>query len=67
MTKKHFIALADAIREHNQTIIYPENLFNTIHLDTLADLCQAQNERFDRTRWLGYIAGHCGPSGGKLK
>ena len=23
----------------------------------LADYCQSQNPRFDRARWLGYIAG----------
>jgi hypothetical protein len=41
--------------------------------DALADFCAAQNSRFDRERWLGrcwndsYIAGECGPNGGKVK
>jgi hypothetical protein len=35
--------------------------------DALADFCASQNSRFDRERWLGYIAGECGPNGGKVK
>jgi hypothetical protein len=33
--------------------------------DVLADFCRTQNPRFDRERWLDYIAGKCGPNGGK--
>jgi hypothetical protein len=32
----------------------------------LADFCQEQNPNFNRKRWLSYIAGECGPSGGKV-
>lgn len=32
----------------------------------LSGFCSDQNGRFDRERWLGYIAGECGPNGGKL-
>lgn len=33
----------------------------------LADLCAASNPRFDRERWLAYITGEVGPSGGAVK
>lgn len=33
----------------------------------LADFCKSQNGRFDRERWLGYIAGENGPNGGAVK
>lgn len=57
MTKKHFIALADAIRRYDHG-------FNANQLNTLADFCESQNPNFNRERWLDYIAGHCGPNGG---
>lgn len=63
MTKKHFIALADAIKEHNQQGIP----FLPSQLDTLASFCKLANSNFNRERWLDYIAGECGPNGGKLK
>lgn len=56
MTKKHFIALADHIRQG----VYPKN-----QILQLADFCQSQNPQFNRERWLAYIAGECGPNGGK--
>ncbi len=63
MTKKDFIALADAIREHNAG---PEDRgdFDDGHLDTLERFCCNNNPRFNRERWLGYIRGDCGPNGG---
>jgi len=66
MSKKDFIALADAIREYNAT---PENVhmpFDAYQLEHLADFCQSQNSRFMRDRWLGYIAGTNGKNGGKV-
>ena len=33
--------------------------------DALASFCQQSNPRFLRQRWLDYIAGQCGPNGGK--
>ena len=33
-------------------------------LDVIADFCANQNPHFNRARWLGYIAGTCGPNGG---
>ncbi len=60
MTKKHFIELADLIRAR-------PHCFDNLAVLSLADFCQDQNPRFDRQRWLDYIAGRCGKNGGKVK
>lgn len=62
MSKKDFIALADHIREDPSL-----QLLNQEQLEALADFCHSQNPRFLRQRWLGYIAGECGPNGGERK
>lgn len=62
MTKKHFIALADHVRIYNKFAVHP---FNEPQLHELADFCKSQNGQFNRERWLDYIAGKCGPNGGK--
>ena len=73
MTKKHFIALADTIQEHNQlecqSILSASgrHKFDSLHIETLASFCQSQNSQFNRERWLGYIAGTCGSNGGTIK
>ena len=64
MTKKHFIALADTIRDYNSR--YP-GVFTSEHIGVLGTFCDRQNPRFDRSRWVRYIAGECGPNGGKVK
>ena len=70
MTKKTFIALADSIREHNRIKrnVFGANAermcFNIEQVEALADFCQWQNSNFNRDRFLGYIAGTNGPSGG---
>ena len=64
MTEKTFIALADMIREQNQ---YRADSFGPDQIEMLADFCAAQNPAFNRERWLAYVAGDCGPNGGKLK
>ena len=64
MTKRHFIALADAIRDHNK---YCGEQFTGRQLTTLANTFQAINPNFNRSRWLDYVAGKCGPNGGSLK
>jgi hypothetical protein len=56
VTKKHFIALADYAREVGLTEGQQR---------ILADLLAQQNPRFNRERWLGYIAGTNGKNGGK--
>lgn len=60
MTKKHFIALANLIKEHDDD-------FSPEARHWLAGFCEAQNPRFNRSRWLGYIRGTNGPNGGKAK
>lgn len=78
MTKKHFIDLANVLKFRipvqsagGQDADYTKGYdagrryeFENM-TSMLADFCAAQNPRFDRERWLGYIAGKCGPSGGK--
>lgn len=65
MTKQHFIALADVIREHNRVLDTASRArFTPEQVEALADYCASQNPRFDRERWLGYIKGTNGPSGG---
>ena len=59
MTKKTFIALANSIRA--------DGTFTPEQIETLADFCAAQNPAFNRARWLAYVAGDCGPNGGKRK
>jgi len=68
MTKKHYIALADAIKDHNTLVAKIGGTeFQPTQLDSLATFCQRQNPRFNRQRWLDYINGFCGPNGGAVK
>ncbi len=69
MSKKHFIALADMLRTARMgaTGTPSVNPFKQEHIEFLADFCQSQNPRFNRQRWLDYIAGECGPNGGSIK
>jgi hypothetical protein len=69
MTKKDFIALADAIKRHNelQAGTTPNLSFGPVHINTLANFCQLQSPAFNRERWLNYIAGKCGPNGGTVR
>ena len=60
LSKKHFIALADYLRD---TKAYCE-AFTPAQLEHLANFCLAQNCAFKRERWLDYIAGKCGKNGG---
>jgi plasmid maintenance system antidote protein VapI len=67
MTKQHFIALADAIRLHNQRAsnhVSDAKPFTADQIDALAEFCDNSSGRFNRERWLAYIAGECGPNGG---
>lgn len=71
MTKKHFIELANMIREYNAEKravfgCHAERMcFSPEAIGQLANFCASQNPRFNRERWLAYIAGDCGPNGGK--
>ena len=70
MTKKDFIALADAIRQANTVndkMLRWRTLFSWDKLEILADFCKRQNPRFEREKWIGYIEGLNGPNGGKVK
>ena len=63
MTKKNFIALADTIKAQNSNPY--DTPFTLSQLGKLADFCAEQNPQFNRSRWLGYIAGTNGENGGK--
>jgi hypothetical protein len=80
MSKKHFIALADVLRDtkprtRNTAKDKPEEWLKAgsaaaqwdIMRDALANFCQSQSPNFNRSRWLGYINGERGPSGGEIK
>jgi hypothetical protein len=68
MNKKHFIALADTIREIDRRDAeygFSKEELRKVFLLELGNFCMAQNHNFDRERWLGYIAGTNGPNGGR--
>ena len=76
MTKKHFISLADLIRDqfelNAREVLGDDNGARGLDHDAipkpireLAWWSKTQNDRFDRERWYGYIYGTCGPNGGK--
>ena len=73
MSKQDFVALADAIRDYNNSafpvgsnIVSPIQFTHTQIL-ALAEFCRGQNSRFMKARWIDYIAGECGPNGGAIK
>jgi hypothetical protein len=59
MSKKDFIALADAVK--GMSVYAP---LTAVQIAVLADFCQDQNPAFMRDRWINYIAGNCGKNGG---
>jgi hypothetical protein len=62
MTKKHFIRLAEYIRDASK---YSNSPFSDAQINHLADFCHEANPRFNRERWIGYIKGENGKNGGK--
>lgn len=75
MTQKHFIALADMMKkvEERRKEAGPTALINTcgsamydVILHELAVFCEEQNPTFNSKLWYDYIAGICGPNGGKV-
>lgn len=68
MTKKHFIALADQIRQHNKVArTVPQiTAYTQDQIGALADWLKSENSHFNRARWLDYIAGISGPNGEKI-
>lgn len=82
MTKKHFIELANKLKQlkpagdppkdiRNPTIAESWEIGRHIQwystIEVLADFCYSQNPHFNRGRWLGYINGEFGPNGGSVK
>ena len=69
MTKKHFIELADTMRDFFETNAGREMDVHTraVLLEHLTRFCKSQNSNFMRDRWLDYIAGECGKNGGAVK
>ena len=63
MSKRDFIALADLIKARQWQD--REEVGGFVH--DIADFCQDQNPRFNRERWMDYLAGRCGPNGGPVK
>ncbi len=63
MTKKHFIALADVLRNLSTSDDGSSVEYMGL-VDELAVFCAQQNPRFNRERWINYITGQCGPNGG---
>lgn len=62
MSKKDFIALGDYLID---TIPYCEP-FTDKQIEHLANFCHSRNSNFNRERFLGYVNGTNGPSGGKV-
>jgi hypothetical protein len=74
MTKKDFILIADALREASQQaniragqtgVDMSAGVGFAVHF--LADALSLSHERFKKERWLEYVAGICGPNGGKRR
>lgn len=70
MSKKHFIALADALRRSKPELSLgcADSISRLAQwnadVTAIADECKRENYAFNRQRWLGYINGDNGPSGG---
>lgn len=60
MTKNDLIALANALRIHNQTAD-GRTEFTPDHLLVLADFCASQDPNFNRRRWIDCITGEGRP------
>lgn len=67
MSKKHFIELANVIIRSAPADRSAYGTFSESAIKELADFCADQNPNFKRQRWLDYIAGKCGSSGGAIK
>lgn len=59
MTKKHFIKLADYLKD---TEGYCEP-FTDKQIEHLANFCHSFNPSFNTSRFLGYVKGDNGPNG----
>ena len=68
MSKKHFIALADALKAEKPAEHWDPNKMVQWELDVkaIARVCKAANPLFNQDLWMDYINGNCGPGGGKV-
>lgn len=68
MHKKDYIMLANAIREYNHVDAghFGGTPFTPDQLNSLCMCLSQDNDRFIADRWIDYINGKCGPSGGKV-
>jgi hypothetical protein len=69
MSKKQIIALADKLIEIRENTVWNAPTFQQFEatVGKLAEFCADQSPRFNREWWLAYIAGECGPNGGKVR
>lgn len=69
MSKQDFIALADAIKAEKPAEHWDANKMVQWELDckAIAAVCKRANPAFKTDRWFDYIAGDCGPNGGRVK
>jgi hypothetical protein len=72
MTKKHFIALADAMRRAEPQLTDTEFRSGEHKqwerdIIEIAGACHESNPAFNTERWIDYIKGKCGVNGGKVK
>jgi hypothetical protein len=65
MSKKHYIALADALKQQRPADHWDPNKKVQWELDVkaIADVL-ASNPAFKMERWMNYVHGLCGPNGG---
>lgn len=62
MTKKDFIDLADTLRP-----VVKQGELSAEALNAIIYFCKKQNRNFMEGRWLDYMEGKCGPSGGRVR
>jgi hypothetical protein len=61
MSKKDFVALADALSP-----AYKAGEVSEAALGAIAGFCFRQNQAFMPKRWHDYLDGKCGPNGGEI-
>ena len=78
MSKKDYIAIADALRNKlaNEHAFESDEQNDAAHwrnqglldaAEALACVFAADNGAFNRDRWFDYLRGECGPNGGAIK
>ena len=67
MSKKHFIALADGLRANRPEQAGEARCQWDNDVAAIANRLVASCPRFNRQRWLSYVAGECGPNGGTVR